>query len=68
LIVANRLQLLGASFKNQRLDEGSTKLEETSEYDSAVVDAMNVIMGQKSPVVPVPADYNGNFFGGKYLD
>ncbi|XP_046460001.1 protein strawberry notch-like [Daphnia pulex] len=62
LIVANRLQFLGASFKNQSLDEGSTELEETSEYDSAVLDAMKVIMGHKSPVSPVPADYEGNFF------
>ncbi len=67
LIVANRLQFLGASFKNQSLDECSTELEETSEYDSAVLDAMKVIMGHKSPVSPVPVDYEGNFFRGKIL-
>ena len=67
MIVANRLQLLGASFKNQRLDEGSTEfyLEEVSEYDCAVRDAMNVITDQKSPFVQIPPDYKDYFFGGE---
>jgi hypothetical protein len=64
LITANRLQFLGA-YRNQRLDEGSTEFEETSDYDSAVLDAINVIMGQKSPVIPLPVDYKGIFFGGE---
>ncbi len=67
LIAANRLQALGATYINKRLNKYSTEfsLEKVSEYDFAVRDAMNVITDQKSPVVQVPPDYKDYFFGGE---
>jgi hypothetical protein len=67
LITANRLQVLGATYINKRSNKYSTEfyLEEVSEYDCAVRDAMNVITDQKSPFVQIPPDYKDYFFGGE---